>query len=252
VSLAKSYIGSKFGFSFVTMARRPNSQLRPDGYALLLMMFFVALVGIAVAATIPDVLTQGRREKEEELIWRGNQYARAIRLYYQKTHRLPITIEEMSQAKTGIRFLRQAYKDPMNKVDGSWRLISVGPNGEYLGSLKPNRNAYFFGSGTQGVLGGVLSSQGSGAAGNTVLAGPGQKQNSSQGLPSWATTESSSTTSPVPDPGEINPAPLQAKIVGVGSKINRTSIIKYEGSTNYLQFEFVWDGNSAPTGSPSY
>jgi hypothetical protein len=33
--------------------------------------------------------------------------------------------------------MRQAYKDPMNGEDGSWRLIYVGPAGQLIGSLKP-------------------------------------------------------------------------------------------------------------------
>src|ERR1700738_2770691 len=33
--------------------------------------------------------------------------------------------------------MRQAYKDPMNSGDGSWRLIYVGPSGQLIGSLKP-------------------------------------------------------------------------------------------------------------------
>ena len=32
--------------------------------------------------------------------------------------------------------MRQAYKDPVNPVDGSWRMIYVGPNGQLIGSLK--------------------------------------------------------------------------------------------------------------------
>ena len=36
--------------------------------------------------------------------------------------------------------MRQAYKDPMNGEDGSWRLIYVGPAGQLIGSLKPPQN----------------------------------------------------------------------------------------------------------------
>src|SRR5262249_35199400 len=35
--------------------------------------------------------------------------------------------------------MRQAYKDPMNSKDGEWRLIYVGPAGQLIGSLKPQR-----------------------------------------------------------------------------------------------------------------
>ncbi|MGH9795955.1 MAG: hypothetical protein ACRD5G_14395, partial [Candidatus Acidiferrales bacterium] len=60
--------------------------LRPDrirserGSALLIVVFFAALMIVAASAAVPSVLTQGKREKEEDLIWRGEQYARAVKL----------------------------------------------------------------------------------------------------------------------------------------------------------------------------
>ena len=52
------------------------------GYTLLMVVFMVATLIIATAAVAPNLLTQGRREKEAEMVWRGQQYARAIGLYY--------------------------------------------------------------------------------------------------------------------------------------------------------------------------
>src|SRR5260221_8262632 len=113
-----------------------------EGYALALMVFMLALIVVATAAVAPDIITNGRREKEEEMIWRGNQYVRGIRLYvrYYQMHggttRFPTSMEDLTKNKVGIRFMRQAYKDPVNPVDGSWRMIYVGPNGQLIGSLK--------------------------------------------------------------------------------------------------------------------
>ena len=106
------------------------------GYALLLVMFLLALLVLTTITVAPNVLTDGRREKEKEMVWRGNQYVRGIKRYYMKMHRFPTEIDDLVKPKTGIRFMRQAYKDPMNDVDGSWRLIYVGPNGQLIGSLK--------------------------------------------------------------------------------------------------------------------
>src|ERR1700690_2609778 len=100
------------------------------------MMVFLALLVLRTVALAPNLLTNSRRDKEEEMIWRGKQYVRGIRLYYQKTHKFPTELEDLYKPKTGMRFMRQAYKDPMNAVDGSWRLIYVGPNGQLIGSLK--------------------------------------------------------------------------------------------------------------------
>lgn len=110
-----------------------------QGYALLIVMFLLTLLVLMTITVAPSVLTDGRREKETEMVWRGKQYVRGIKHYYMKTHRFPVDLEDLTKPKTGIRFLRQAYKDPMNDVDGSWRLIYVGPNGQLIGSLK-NRN----------------------------------------------------------------------------------------------------------------
>ncbi|MGB9447675.1 MAG: hypothetical protein WBR26_21940, partial [Candidatus Acidiferrum sp.] len=105
------------------------------GYALILVMFFLALLVLAMSAAAPTILSSIQRERETEMVWRGKQYVRGVRMYYMKMHRFPTSLEDLTKPKTGIRFMRQAYKDPMNLVDGSWRLIYVGPNGQVIGSL---------------------------------------------------------------------------------------------------------------------
>ena len=44
-------------------------------------------------------------------------------------------LDDLTRQTNGVRFLRHAYTDPMNKDDGSWRFIYVGPNGQLIGSL---------------------------------------------------------------------------------------------------------------------
>ena len=106
-----------------------------QGYALVLMMFFLALLVLSTVVAAPTVLSSIQREKEAEMVWRGRQYTRGIRMYYMKMHKFPTSLDDLTQPKTGLRFMRQAYKDPMNSVDGTWRLIYVGPNGQLIGSL---------------------------------------------------------------------------------------------------------------------
>jgi len=97
------------------------------GYALLMVVFLVTLLLISVVAVAPNILTEGKREKEKEMVWRGKQYARGVKLYYRKMGRFPTSLDDLTKPKTGsLRFMRQAYKDPMNKEDGAWRLIYVG------------------------------------------------------------------------------------------------------------------------------
>src|SRR5713101_4823413 len=113
---------------------------RDSGYALLMVIFLVTLLLISTMAVAPNILTEGRREKEKEMIWRGKQYTRGVKLYYRKLGRFPTSLDDLTKPKIGsIRFMRQAYKDPMNKEDGSWRLIYVGAAGQLIGSLKPGQ-----------------------------------------------------------------------------------------------------------------
>lgn len=82
-------------------------------------MLTVLSIGLMVAA--PILKTQIQREKEEELIFRGNQYVEAIRLYQAKNPgKYPESLEELIDPDE--RFIRKLYKDPMSK-DGEWKVI---------------------------------------------------------------------------------------------------------------------------------
>ncbi|MFZ3216881.1 MAG: hypothetical protein WA192_12550 [Candidatus Acidiferrales bacterium] len=100
--------------------------------ALGLMLFMIAgtLVVLQKGATIR------RRQREEETIWRGNQYARAIRLYYHKTGHYPQTMDDLVKGMPQLLFLRQQYKNPTNPSDGSWRFIYVNAAGQIIGSTR--------------------------------------------------------------------------------------------------------------------
>ena len=113
----------------------------------------------------PSVRTERRREQEEEMIWRGKQYVHAIKLYYRKNGRFPTNIDDLTKPKNGsLRYLRQEYKDPMNKEDGKWRFIYVGPSGQLIGSTKPQQTLQIGGNGTVGTPAGQagFGSQGQG------------------------------------------------------------------------------------------
>lgn len=81
-------------------------------------------MSIAMAATAPRIAQQIRRDREEELIHRGDQYARAVKRYYTKFHRYPANIDQLVNTN-GIRFLRKKYVDPFTGKD-DWRLVHQG------------------------------------------------------------------------------------------------------------------------------
>ena len=259
---------------------KPDSELRPAvrarprserGYAILLVLFLVTLILVATISVAPNILTQGRREKETEMIWRGKQYTRAIKLYYRKTGKFPTSMDDLTKPKLGsLRFMRQAYKDPMNKKDGEWRLIYVGPTGQLIGSLKPPQTLQLSGlAGAGGALPGTPAAQlGAQTAGQPfgqaigqvfgnsgAVAQPAPSNSANQpntaGSPNSGTgTNAADAPGTTPDTSDAANEALLASdptavmggnIIGVGSTVNQRSIVVYEKAKNYKQFEFIWD-----------
>jgi len=97
--------------------------------AALLVAIGVMSIMLAIALTIWSRVAQ--REREEELIFRGNQYVIAIDRFYRKFQRLPLKLEELSKAKC----IRRLYPDPMTKK-GDWELIYYSPAGPGKDLLK--------------------------------------------------------------------------------------------------------------------
>jgi hypothetical protein len=223
------------------------------GYALLVVIFLVTVLLLSTMVVATNILTEGRREKEKEMIWRGNQYARGVKLHFRKTGRFPTTLDDLTKPKLGsLRFMRQAYKDPMNKEDGSWRFIYVGPAGQLIGSLKPpQQNLQLPGVARVGTPASALNGPSTPAQpGATGQQGPGGTQPDGTGAgtnlpPSTGTpvgtdqSDSGSNPQPIPpsDPSTI----IGGNIIGVGSKINKSSIIVYDTAKNYRLFEFIWN-----------
>jgi hypothetical protein len=119
--------------------RRGNRNARhssESGYAYLMALFMMLAMLAGSVALISNGLTQSKRQREEEMIWRGNQYVRAIRLYFHKTGHYPQTIDDLQKGLPQLHFLRQAYKDPMNSSDGAWRFIYINSAGQIIGSEK--------------------------------------------------------------------------------------------------------------------
>ena len=114
--------------------RRGSS--RESGYAYLLALFMMTMVLASSVALMMNAATQGRREREADMIWRGKQYVRAIKLYYRRTGHYPATVDDLVQGVANIHFLRETYKDPMNKnEDGKWRFIYTNASGQIIGSV---------------------------------------------------------------------------------------------------------------------
>jgi hypothetical protein len=228
------------------------------GYALLMVIFLVTVLLISTMTVAPNIVTEGRREKEKDMIWRGKQYTRGVKLYYRKMARFPTSLDDLTKPKLGsIRFMRQAYKDPMNKEDGTWRLIYVGAAGQLIGSLKPpQQNLQLPQAGAIGTPAGALNGPGAspqpGAFGQPGIAGtqPGTQpggaaagNTSGTNVPGITGTPVSADqgSNPQAIPSGDTPTIMGGNIIGVGSKVNKSSIIVYDKAKNYRLFEFIWD-----------
>lgn len=92
----------------------PHRKRREQGYILLVLLLFVAVLSIGLLAAVRSIDFQVKRDREEELIHRGVQYSRAVRHYFKKFGRYPTRIEEL-ESTNNLRFLRKRYKDPTNR-----------------------------------------------------------------------------------------------------------------------------------------
>lgn len=86
-----------------------------------------AMVAITLYLEIPRVAFESQRNREEMLVERGEQYKRAVELYYRKTKTYPQKIEDLENTNN-FRFLRKRYKDPLTGKD-EWRIVHMGPAG---------------------------------------------------------------------------------------------------------------------------
>ncbi|HXN72936.1 MAG TPA: hypothetical protein VN861_10335 [Candidatus Acidoferrales bacterium] len=107
-----------------------------SGFAFIMALGMMLIVLALSLVVLQNYVTDGKRIKEEETIWRGEQYARAIRLYYHKMGKYPQTLDDLEKGGLQLHFLRQAYKNPMNKTDGTWRFIYVNGTGQIIGSVR--------------------------------------------------------------------------------------------------------------------
>jgi type II secretory pathway pseudopilin PulG len=82
----------------------------------------VLLIGLAVTAVLMSVAMPvwrqaNQREKEEEYLFRANQYARAIMLFQRKrANAFPNSVDELISSNNE-RYLRKKYKDPITGED---------------------------------------------------------------------------------------------------------------------------------------
>jgi type II secretory pathway pseudopilin PulG len=106
-----------------------NPKSREAGYTLVVFVMIIAVMAIMMAVAVEIVSFQAQREREAELIFRGQQYVEGIRMYKQKYGRNPMRMKELWEANP--RVLRQQWKDPITDSE-EWGLVFLGQEGRQL------------------------------------------------------------------------------------------------------------------------
>lgn len=185
-----------------------------SGYAMAALLVGISVMSVLMSMALPVWSHMMKREKEEELIWRGNQYVRAIRLFTMKyANTFPPTVDVLVDQK----FLRKKYKDPITNDD--FQLIPPGMMA--MPGLQPGPSA-------PGDRRAPVAPQRSGATG---------------GAPSRSTM--STPTQAVTPGGTMN-----LGIGGVVSKSKDASIKIYNGRQKYNEWQFVYVQTAQRVGAP--
>ncbi len=185
------------------------------GYAMAALLVSIAVMGILLSAAMPSWKALVQREREDELVFRGEQYARAVGLFQRKfAGAFPPSIDLLVEQK----FLRKKYKDPM-VPDGEFQilyqnsLMAVPGQTPRAGAPRPGMIAE---PTAPALLPTVSGGEGGGLSGGLA----GGRTGSTTGAP-----------------GTAGP---RGGVLGVASKSTKTSYRLYKGRSKYSEWQFVY------------
>jgi type II secretory pathway pseudopilin PulG len=117
----------KAALSVRTKPADETASARSDegGFLMVALLVGMAVTAVWMSAMLPTWRQQAQRQREDDLIFRGEQYARAIALFADKNNgALPTSIDDLVQQ----RYLRKKWKDPITGKDfmvlGSGSVVS--------------------------------------------------------------------------------------------------------------------------------
>jgi type II secretory pathway pseudopilin PulG len=108
------------------------------GVALMAVLVMVVIMGLGVGIAGATWKTKVQRSRERELLWRGDQYRKAISSYYQVTHGGPQgtyprsldVLERDPRFLHRVRHIRRLFKDP---ITGDDFVLIKDPSGAITG-----------------------------------------------------------------------------------------------------------------------
>jgi type II secretory pathway pseudopilin PulG len=170
------------------------------------LLVSLAVMAVLMSVALPVWRHDAQREKEEELVWRGQQYVRAIRLYQTKNQVLPPSIDVLVQG----RYIRKKFMDPITGED----FVPIPAAGSIPGQ------------GGQTVGGGRAGQGGTVPAGSGVGAPAGGFTSSGSSFPSAF--------------GSTSGGMVPGGMMGVMSKSKEESIRVYQGRNHYNEWQFLF------------
>ena len=220
------------------------------GYAMAALLVAMSVMAIVLSTAMPVYQTVARREREAELVFRGEQYARAIALFQRKYgNQLPPDVDVLIDQ----RFLRKKYKDPI--TGGDFQYLGAGsPELSQALSTTPQQALDAQrgrGAGGTGATGGRGTPIG---AGFTGASRGGQQQSPAQspfgrGTPLGAQGMQSGR-SPFSAGAQAANAQAAGGILAVASKSTQTSMRLYNGKNKYNEWLFMATAASTQAGAP--
>jgi len=108
---------------------------RQEGTVYMMLLLAVSLLGLALVAVSEVWHTTLKRDKEQELLFYGDQFRQAIGLYYANTpgrvQRYPLKLEDLlkdPRYPDTRRYLRKLFVDPMTG-ENKWGLVRDSTGG---------------------------------------------------------------------------------------------------------------------------
>ena len=127
------------GMVRLTLPGKPEPTLARShaGFAYVALLLVIAVVALGLGIATEQVEHSSQREREEQLLFVGSQFRKAIASYYEQSpgaKQYPRKLEELlkdNRFPKAKRHLRRIYPDPMSKR-ADWQLVR-NPQGSIIG-----------------------------------------------------------------------------------------------------------------------
>jgi type II secretory pathway pseudopilin PulG len=198
---------------------------KDEGYALVGLLLLMSLLALFALAATTNIRQQTQREREKEAIFRGEQVADAIALYYQfhgsNVNALPTSIDQLKEGlqlpgrTKKLQILRvEAAQDPLSK-SGEWKLVA--PTSQDLAGFISALTAY---------------------SGGIPPTPRGRMQNLQSLIPQVTNILDTKSEQTAPG-GDDTSASSDGPFIGVTSRSQRNSVITYYKIDRHDQWIFT-------------